>query len=325
MFPILECVPDPSRGVGSTTPPHPRERLNLSTMPRVGAAACAGFETLGGMSIQQLFRMHHGLVTRTMLRAAGLSNHHLRRAVADGSLVAIGRDRIALPSCPPELARAAQMGAKVACISAAALIGLWVLDDGRLHVVTRAGNGHFAPDSPDVRVHWARRPLPGDSPAIEGLHNVLRHVASCRPLDEAVAVFDSAVRQHLISLDELARLARLRGGRFRTVVEYASALSDSGLESLTRVRLARAGIPCREQVIIDGHPVDLLIGRLVIQLDGGHHTGSGQLARDRAQDRRLQRMGYRVLRFGYADIIHDWPNTFAEITAALAHDLHRTS
>ncbi|WP_022881449.1 DUF559 domain-containing protein [Gryllotalpicola ginsengisoli] len=93
------------------------------------------------------------------------------------------------------------------------------------------------------------------------------------------------------------------------------------------MRLILEGVPCREQVVIDGHPVDLLIGdRLIIQLDGKQHLeDSGQLARDRRQDRRLRRMGYTVLRYGYAEVMHDWARVRAEIAFHLGHGSHRIS
>lgn len=173
-------------------------------------------------------------------------------------------------------------------------------------------------------MHWTRNPVDpaGDLLALESVVNMLMHVAKCQPLDYAVAVFDSAVRKGTVHIDELRSLAKIHGGRFRRVVELTTTESDSGIESITRVRLLRAGVSA--QVKIDGHRVDLLIGeRLVIQLDGKPHlTDPAQLARDRAQDRRLRRMGYTVLRYGYSEVVFGWPNVIDEIGRSMAQRLH---
>jgi very-short-patch-repair endonuclease len=220
------------------------------------------------------------------------------------------------------------MHSRVACISAAKLMQLWVLETAALHVVPRVNNSHVRADGrfPPVTIHWSPSPIEPDSSrlVVESGRNALAHIADCQPLEIAVATFDSAVRKGMVSVEELRRLASVRGGRFARVVELVSTQADSGLESITRVRLSWEGIACREQVVIDGHAVDLLIGdRLIIQLDGRQHLEDPiQLARDRAQDRRLRRMGYTVLRYGYAEIVFGWETTWAEIRSHLAQRAH---
>ena len=62
------------------------------------------------------------------------------------------------------------------------------------------------------------------------------------------------------------------------------------------------------QVVIDGHPVDGLIGtRLVLQLDGyGPHTTRRQHNRDLRQDDKLRRKGYIVLRYTRDHVMREW-------------------
>jgi len=277
-----------------------------------------------GMHLTALLTYNMGIVTRRMMRDAGVSDHRLRLWLKSGVLIPLNRSLVALPSADPTLVAVARAGGRLACVSAAKLREIWVVDDGCLHLSFRANKSHFSPPGPGVatRRHWDSKPLDphGDIPALESGRSMLAHIASCQPLDLAVAAFDSAVRKGLITLEELQVLASVLNGRFARVVSFVSTQADSGLESVTRVRLALAGVACREQVWIDGHPVDLLIGdRLIIQLDGKQHLkDEAQLARDRRQDRRLRLMGYTVLRYGYADVIHRWEATFAEICAHLA-------
>jgi very-short-patch-repair endonuclease len=220
------------------------------------------------------------------------------------------------------------MHSRLACVTAASAMQLWTLQADAFHVAPRVNNSHVRSDSrfPPAKIHWSPSPVEPDAGrlVVESGRNALAHIADCQPVDAAVATFDSAVRKGLVSLEELQRLASVRRGRFAVVVPLVSELSDSGLESITRVRLGWEGVDCREQVVIDGHAVDLLIGdRLVIQLDGKQHLEDPvQLERDRWQDRRLRRMGYTVLRYGYADVIRNWDATWAEIRSHLAQHAH---
>ena len=103
-----------------------------------------------------------------------------------------------------------------------------------------------------------------------------------------------------------------------------TGLSDSGLETIFVVRLEPWGLRLRQQFVIAGRPVDLLIGeRLVVQIDGfAFHSTPAQRGRDVAHDAELRLRGYTVLRFTYAQVVHDWPaveRTIARAVAAGAH------
>jgi very-short-patch-repair endonuclease len=94
------------------------------------------------------------------------------------------------------------------------------------------------------------------------------------------------------------------------------------METLVGARLR--GIPARvhPQVVILGHRVDFLIGdRLVLQIDGGHHVGAQRNA-DTAHDTLLTLHGYTVIRVGYADVVHRWPDVQDRVLRALAQGLH---
>jgi very-short-patch-repair endonuclease len=280
------------------------------------------------MRLAQLLAQNHGFVTREQLRRVGVTSHGIRTLIARGALVPFTRDILGRPRANPAFQRAVRMGGRVACVTAAGAMGIWVLESTEFHVVPRSRNGRFRPDGlrPAAVLHWTPEPIEPDRHrlVIESGRNALAHLARCQPLDVAVASFDSAVRLGMISLPELQRLASVHGGRFAQAAALVTGNADSGLETLTRVRLGWAGVACREQVVIDGHPVDLLIGdRLVIQLDGDQHLKDPvQLARDRRQDRRLKLMGYTVLRYGYAEVVFGWQTTQAEILAHIAVGAH---
>ncbi|HEY0248334.1 MAG TPA: type IV toxin-antitoxin system AbiEi family antitoxin domain-containing protein [Gryllotalpicola sp.] len=276
------------------------------------------------MDLRKLLASRWGVVTRAQLTAAGYSRDTIRQLIAQGLLVPVGRTLVASDRARPEVVRAARLGTRVACVSAARLRKIWVVDDGRFHVSVRANHSHLASE-PGVRIHWVRRPLDGaDHPAVESVRNMLLHIAQCQPRDFAVAAFDSAINKRFITREEVQRLAGVRGGRFAQVAALTDGSADSGIESLPRVRLLDRGIHCRPQAVVDGRRVDLLIGsRLVIQADGfDSHSDPAQHRRDLEQDRRLRLMGYTVLRYSYSDIMFRWPAVEAEILGAIAQGLH---
>jgi very-short-patch-repair endonuclease len=278
-------------------------------------------------TIREFMAVRSGVVTRAELRTIGVTNERIAGLARSGAVLTIGRFLVALPGTRPEVLRAARLRAKVACVSAARARGLWAFDDRRFHVSIPAAHSPIRPDgrSPELRVHWTSRPLDlGDTAAVESGRNMLAHIAQCQPLDLAVATFDSAVNKGHISRGELDSLAAARGGRFAAVVAEVDGLADSGLESVTRVRLARRGIRARLQVVVDGHRVDLLVGKwLIIQCDGFEfHGDRAQRDRDLAQDNRFELSGHTVLRYGFTPIMFGWADVEREILGAVAQGLH---
>ncbi|MFF2370939.1 endonuclease domain-containing protein [Agromyces sp. NPDC058110] len=208
-------------------------------------------------------------------------------------------------------------------MSAARHHGLWTLDDGRFHLSAPPHAGRLTPG--DATAHWNRGPVPRDRDSlVEPVADALWHLADCRPFEAALATWESAVRRGT-SIAVLARLP-MQTPAIRKLLIAATALSDSGIESIPVARLARIGILVAQQVVIDGRPVDGLIGdRLVLQIDGYRfHRTPEQRGRDIEADRRLQLMGYTVFRLDYHDVLADWDRVELEIRMALAQGLHRS-
>jgi very-short-patch-repair endonuclease len=78
-----------------------------------------------------------------------------------------------------------------------------------------------------------------------------------------------------------------------------------------------AGCKFRRQVPIGPYVVDFISHerRLVIELDGGQH--GDQLAYDAARTRRIERDGYRVLRFWNNDVLRNIEGVLQVIASAL--------
>lgn len=262
---------------------------------------------------------HDGVARTATLISAGHSRARVEQAVREGTLVRVRRGWVALPGADAELVAAARNAVVLTCVTAARRRGLWVLAEDRCHVAADPHRGGPAPRR--VTVHWGRPVVPRPADAlVDPLENVLLAVASCQPLESAVTVWDSALRQGLTTKAALARLPL--GPAARGVWEASEEFADSGIETLFRVRLRWLRVRVLTQIWIGGHRVDFLIGeRLVVQADGGHHVGA-QRASDVAHDAALMLQGYHVLRFTYAQIIGDWPTVQNAIMRAVAQRLH---
>ena len=276
-------------------------------------------------SLRAWISEHGGVAHSIEIRAADYSPHDLALAVGSGDLVRIRRSWLATTDCDPVRRRAASVSGRVTCVSAAKLEKLWIpqLDEEqqRPHIAVAPTSSRF--DGTGLSLHWARGPVIAGRTVIDDpIVNVLFHVARCLPRLDALAVWESAIRKGKV---DPAVLAQVDWGssRARELAAVASLLSDSGLETVFIARLRGLPLQLRQQVRIDGHPVDALIGeRLVVQLDGFEHHRAKDRRRDLQADARLALRGFTVLRFDYQQVLFDWPFVESAVLTAVAQGLH---
>ena len=210
----------------------------------------------------------------------------------------------------------------MSCVTQAKALQLWVPDATKTHIAVppkTAGS-----QDPAVLLHWAKGPAPFAPRAVtDSLINVLFPVARCQPTADALAIWESAVRKKLIGAEVLQRVER-RSTRANLLARSVGALSDSGLETHFVELMRQIGVPVRQQVWIDGHPVDILIGdRLIVQLDGfEHHRRAEDRRRDIRADARLVLRGHTVLRFDDAQVLFEKAFVQESVRAAMAQGLH---
>lgn len=277
-------------------------------------------DTRVGLLIADVAR-HGGVVRSADAFTRGHSRRTMAAAVDRGELLRIRRVWIALPDADAHLRAAAKAGVVVSCITQARRLGLWVLDEGTAaHVAADPHRGRIDV-APGTIVHRHSPLIPRDrAELVDAVENVLATVARCQPLEAALAIWDSALRRQLVTLEALRRLPFT--GTARTVLESADPFVDSGLETLVLHRTRRWPVRVLPQVSIAGHDVDFLFGDcLVLQIDGGHHVGA-QRTSDIAHDAQLMLMGYHVIRVGYAQVVHDWPSVQVLLMRAIAQGLH---
>lgn len=260
-----------------------------------------------------------GVAHTSGIRRAGFSTHDIRQALAGGARW-VRRSWLALPGADPELARAASLGARVTCVSGARRHGLWTPNDPHLHVSVPATASRL--DASGVRVHWGGAPAPvARVDLVDPVTNVLFHVAACLAPVDALCVWESALRKGLAHAGMLAQIPW--HGAAKELAALASDLSDSGLETRFADLMRALGVSVRQQVWIDGHPVDGLIGDLlVVQIDGFAHHQAADRRRDLRADARLVLLGYTVLRFDYVQILLHPDEVVATIALALAQQRH---
>lgn len=272
--------------------------------------------------LQSLLDAHDGVARTATLRLHGVTRGALERATSSGRLVRITRGWVARPDADPYLVTAARAGVVVTCVSRARMLGLWVLAEDRPHLAAKRHAGR-APVGV-AKVHWSAPAVPRHPDRlVDSVENTLVEVARCQSYEAALAVWESALRQHLVEKPALARLHLPPAAR--RLLTDADPFADSGLETLVVPRLRWLRLPLRRQVWVKGHRVDLLIGdRLVLQIDGGHHIGA-QRDQDIAHHAALMLLGYHVIRVSYVQIVDRWHEVQELIMRAVAQGLHRAA
>jgi hypothetical protein len=143
---------------------------------------------------------------------------------------------------------------------------------------------------------------------------------------EAVMRGDVELHRQLLRESQRGLSARERIAVQR-VLDFASPLSESVLESRSRLLCARAGLPppLQQAVIrVNGRflaRVDFLWekARLIVEVDGlAKYDDRGALQAEKERQNALIAAGYTVLRFTWADIMHRPDKVVAQIRAALA-------
>lgn len=267
-------------------------------------------------------RQRGGVSHSSDLRAAGYSAYEIRKAETAGMLERVHRSWLVTPECTAERRAAAQVSGRVTCVSAAREQGFWTPDAAHTHVVVPATASRNR--RAGLVVHWAQGPAPVPRfSAEEPILNVLFHVARCLEPASAATVWESALRIGAVTLPQLRR-TQWGSPAAAHVLGRVGVQSDSGVETAFLAIARSCGATVRQQVLIDGHEVDALIGdRLVIQLDGFEfHSEAKDRRRDIRQDARLALLGYTVLRFDYQQIMFDPRYVQETLLNAIAQGLH---
>lgn len=280
-----------------------------------------------------------GIATRQQVIAAGGTGYALTGAVRAGLIRRVRQARYASPHALPSAVVATRVGGLLAGPSAAESYGLWSGSDTRVHVSVGSNSSRLRTNYPpsfrvaplssdrgsrEIRVHWLKGgavPELGPECWRVPLSVCLRQVVEwCEP-ETAIACLDTAITSLHLSPSAIKAVFADASAAARLTASSARRGSDSGLESLFRQRMSRL-LPLAQQVPIPGvGRVDFrVVGTdVLIEVDGReHHAGSDAFERDRWRDAELTARGFRVIRFSYRRIIHEWPWCERMVLAALA-------
>lgn len=263
-----------------------------------------------------------GIVTTSGLIRSGMSERRIAAAIRDGRLRRLRRGWFSLEGANPRIAAAVAAGGRLACVSALASRGVWILNEHGLHVSVPRGTRPRV--GPDLHVHHGAVISVATPGAVESAAEALERTwRCCTPIETLIAV-DSALEQGVVSTREVESIFE-RSRRRRWVLDRADGRSQSGTETIARAALRGRGVRIRPQVTIAGvGRVDLLIGdRLVLEVDSVEwHSSRAAFEEDRLRDLRLTVLGYLVVRVTYSRVIGDWAGVEQQLLALIRRDEH---
>lgn len=260
--------------------------------------------------ILQLLRSGRGALRRRDIRLGRTG----QRALAD-LLNAGDAQRTAgvihLPDAPRAIVVCRSFGGVLTAESALEYYGLPVMRRPReFHIAVPANTGVIRALGGVIvhrEAHLGRidpLAMPVASPEL-----ILARMLRRSPEIDAVAALDAALREGLVSFEEIRALLEGDGHQAPTArarLERANPRSRSLIESRLRVELEDAGHQVDVGVVVDGvGEVDLLVDRrLFVETDGfAYHSSREALAKDRDRDQRMMSRGLPVVRLTYEDVM----------------------
>jgi hypothetical protein len=286
----------------------------------------------GPRSSPKIAVMIPAFMTRAELLSRGLTRRTLQLAVREGSLIHVRRDRYLPHDTHEHFIQAVRVGGQLTCLSLLALLGIFVLDNPRLHVhVSPRGSRLRAPENRRVRlaraganapvVHWNELLDTTGASCAVSIVDALAHAVRCQPVRAAVATLDSALNRGLITRSELRDVFGGLPARFRAIEALVDGRAESGPETFVRLIARMLGCDVRLQVGFAGiGRVDLLLdGWLVVECDSkGFHAEWRQRERDFERDLALAARGYLTLRLTAAAIMYRPDEVHAALRTLLA-------
>lgn len=276
-----------------------------------------------------------GVFSRKEWDTSGNTRRSLESLVRNGAVRRPAPGWYATTEASAQAIRAVSLSARLTCLSALSIHGVWTPPDKRLHARIATGargvtTSHTPDDDQTVIWHRSVRAR-SDALALRAVDDIpvaLSCALTCLPIRDLVIVADSAIQVGKISHSSLSALAESLPSLARRKLDFVDGRSQSGTESIVRLWFQLRGFTPRPQVWISGVGlVDLVIGeRLVIECDSrAFHAGEDHYRTDRERDLVLNSIGYRVLRLTYEQIMYRWPEVESALLALLASGAHLVS
>jgi hypothetical protein len=339
-----------------TDAPDPDWYLDDRPQPPLGPAAQwrawwrAQWLAAGATSAGRVAREQGFVLTCADLRTLGFGDHDLRREVRRGRLSMAGYG-VASPIVISEPSDGDFTGRRrrhALAATAAVLQRRHHAITGRSAAILSGLPTLFVPDRPEINdlapqclgrratAHvFGARLRPSDISSWYGapVSRTARTLVDLARHDrrDGLMAADAALREGLVDRASIrAALVNQAGWpgvrQAREVLELATPLAESPLESLTRLKLRDDGFPEPElQVVINDdargkqYRVDMLIRRyrLVLEMDGLEKYTGDALRQEKVRETALRWLGYHVVRLLWTDVTRDWPVTRQRLAALL--------
>lgn len=274
------------------------------------------------MRVLTVLKSLGGAARRQALLASGVSPSEIHRALEAEAIHRPFRGCLTLPNVPVDHALACYFNARITCLSAAAEHGLRVLDRPHMPHLEVHGDrgGHRDASRPHTlaRIHRSHSHESGSlfvsaARAIDVASDCVTPLAQLMMVDHALAT-----RQ--LTRKEIAGFTVTTPPVRRWLAQEADPKSGSVSETSARIALKDAGLTVETQSPFGtGQFADFLINRcLYVEVDGYEfHSDRKQFVADRARDRYLMGLGYRVVRFPYEIAIHHPSQLVADVLRVL--------
>ena len=282
----------------------------MGDQPAAGASVASVTDAHGGAV--------HGVYYRDELAGLGIGQRQRRLMVQTGELSVPRKDWYATSTCNARVEEAVKAGGVLACVSALSYYGFWV-PPGYRDVHVRSARGKCKTSCRGYS------PMTAGRTAVDTVATALECAARCMPEEDWIAVCDSVQNTMNLSAEALR-------GEMGALPKYVEAMFDktdartqSGTESVSRVRLRGCGykVVVQPEIAAVGR-ADLRVGRLVIECDGRqYHSSAEEFQNDRTRDRKAAVGGWIVFRLTYDDVLFGWDDVLQDIRAITQKDRHR--
>ena len=275
-----------------------------------------------------------GFLSRSAtLRTMGHSQRAIDSALRAGTLLRPVRSWVATPHAERDAVIALLHGGVLTGASALGSLGVWRGVDRSINILVPPNNPGrisrcpvplttFVPPrhlTTGVVKHWGEqrfstRALDWRASAVDAL-TVFAHGTE---LEQFVAAVDSALYTRALRPSELSALFHALPARFQGALPLINGRSESGTESIARLRLAAVARSIEIQVPVGRHRIDILLdGWLAIEIDSEEWHSDSRVG-DLRKSTWLTGRGFRVEHYDYQQVMNEWPSVERAIREALA-------
>ncbi|MCQ2000522.1 endonuclease domain-containing protein [Arthrobacter zhaoxinii] len=259
--------------------------------------------------LQAFLLSRYGVASYGTLTANGFPRWTIDQALRTGIVRRADRGTFALPQADARLVDAARSQASLTRISAADVLGWWLLTPPEtVHVRCDA-----ARTIPGTVIHRGQRSA---HRLIAPPRQILRDAFRCLPRLDALVMAESAVITNAVGLQALQKeFSGQQDWQVRTLLGTIRRTTASPLEVCARFHLLNAGLRVETEVALPGiGRVDLLVdGWLIIEIDGfAFHSSREHYRVDRRRWKASAAAGWITLRITAELVLHR-PEEFVDL------------